>query len=140
MQKKILLVDDDRAVRESLTRVLEMENYWVLPVPDGVEALKVAASTPLDLVLLDLNLPHKSGWDTFEQLTRDNPFLSVIIITARTGQLTTSLGAGAAALLEKPLDLPELLLAMRNVLAEPPEVRLSRIAGHAENFHYATRR
>jgi two-component system response regulator MprA len=140
MKKKILLVDDDRAVRESVSRVLEMENYEVLPAPDGLEALKIVASTPVDLVLLDLNMPQKSGWDTFEQITCDNPLLPVIIITARTGQLFTSLGAGAAALLEKPLDLSALLVAMRNILAEPPEIRLSRMAGHAERFHYVTSR
>ena len=91
-------------------------------------------------MLLDLNLPQKSGWDTFEQLTRDNPLLPVIVITARTGQLFTSLGAGAAALLEKPLYVPALLVAMRHILAEPPEVRLSRLTGHAERFHYVTPR
>ena len=137
MKKRILLVDDDRAVRESLGRVLTMENFLVLPAADGIEALNIAVATKLDLVILDLNMPRQSGWDTFEKLTRENPFLPVIIITARSGQLFTSLGAGVAALLEKPLDMARLMTTIEAVLAESGEVRLARVAGRSAEFHYA---
>ena len=65
MKKKILLVDDDPGVRRMLLRVLEEEDYVVLPAANGVEALEVARATAPDLVLLDLNLPMQNGWDTF---------------------------------------------------------------------------
>jgi CheY-like chemotaxis protein len=119
--KTVLLVDDDPAVREVVGRVLMAEGYVVLHAANGLEALGAAAANPIDLVLLDLNMPGQGGWETFEKLTADNPLLGVIIITARSNQLFTSLGAGVGA---------------RVVLAEPPEVRLARLAGRRTDFHY----
>ena len=136
MHKRILLVDDDLGVRRMLQRVLEEEDYVVVPAADGMEALRAAASRAPDLVLLDLNLPLKNGWDTFERLTTDNPRLPVIIITARPNQLFPALASGAAALMEKPLDLPKLLRTIQDLLAEAPAARRARTAGRATEFHY----
>lgn len=137
MKKKILLVDDDPAVREMLTRVLTEENYIVIPAANGQEALDLAATAEPNLVLLDLNLPVKNGWDTFERLTAERPILPVVIITARPNQLFTALGAGAGALMEKPLDFPTLLQTIRALLDEPVELRLARLSGERADFHYA---
>jgi two-component system response regulator MprA len=136
MKNKLLLVDDDPAVRESLTNVLIGEGYEVVPVANGIEATEMAASQPVDLVLLDLNLPKRNGWDTFESLTRQNPRLPVIIITARPNQLFAALAAGVGALMEKPLDFPKLLQTIRNLLAEPDDARLARLVGKPGEFHY----
>ena len=136
MKKRILLVDDDSGVRQMLMRLLTLEDYHVLPAANGEEALQICATNEVDLVLLDLNLPKQSGWDIFERLTTDNPLLPFIIITARPNQLFLALGAGAGALLEKPLDFPELLRTMKSLLAESPEVRLARMAGNPTEFHY----
>jgi len=134
--KKILIVDDDPTVRVMLTRVLVGEGYQVWAAANGVAALAIAALAQVDLVLLDLNLPGQSGWDTFERLTAENPLLAVIIITARPNQLFTAMGAGVAALLEKPLDFPKLLQTVGNLLAESAESRLARAAGNASDFLY----
>jgi DNA-binding response OmpR family regulator len=83
-----------------------------------------------------LNLPKRNGWDTFESLTRQNPRLPVIIITARPNQLFPALAAGVGALMEKPLDFPKLLQTIRNLLAEPAEARLARLVGKPGEFHY----
>jgi DNA-binding response OmpR family regulator len=136
MRTKILLVDDDAAIRQMLGRLLADEGYAVLPAANGEEALALAAATKVDLLLLDLNLPVKNGWETFEQITCDNPVLPIIIITARPNQLFPALAAGAAALMEKPLDFPKLLQAIRTLLDEPTETRLARIAGRPAEFHY----
>jgi len=125
----ILIVDDDANVREMLRRVLVGEGYEVVTAGDGAQALQIAAATKIDLVLLDLNLPAMDGWDTFERLTAGNPALAVIIITARTGQQVTTEHAGAGALLEKPLDFPNLLRTMHDLLSEPLETRLARLTG-----------
>src|SRR5258706_9380248 len=109
MKTKILLVDDDPGIREMLGRVLEEQGYMALPAGNGRDALDLAEATDIDLVLLDLNLPVKNGWDTFEQITSRNPLTPVIIITARPNQLFPALAAGAGALMEKPLDFPKLL-------------------------------
>ena len=136
MKKKILLVDDDRAVSESVAEVLVAENYIVLPAANGEEALHMAAATRFDLVLLDLNMPVKNGWDTFERLTAENPLLPIIIVTARPNQLFAALAAGVGALIEKPLDFPRLLKTIRDLLAEPPKLRLARLTGRPAEFHY----
>jgi CheY-like chemotaxis protein len=136
MKVKILLVDDDAGVRRMLQRVLEEEGYSVVAAANGVEALESAQSIVPDLVLLDLNLPVQNGWQTLERLAAENPLLPVIIITARPNQLFSALASGAGALMEKPLDLPKLLRTIRDLLAEPAEARLARMAGQRAEFHY----
>jgi len=134
---RILLVDDDATVRDSLSDVLVTEGYVIVPAIDGQQALALAGSSQFDLVLLDLNMPVKNGWDTFEQLTREHPLLPIIIVTARPNQLFTAVGAGAGALLGKPLDIPTLLRTVRRMLAESTEIRLARLAGRETEFHYS---
>ncbi len=140
LKGRILIVDDDPSVREMLTRVLAGEGYSVSAAADGEEALKIVGSHRIDLVLLDLRMPGKSGWDTFERITTLSPLVSVIIITAHSNQLFTALGAGAGALLEKPLDFPKLLQTVSNLLSEPSAQRLARLAGRRVDFHYGSPR
>jgi DNA-binding response OmpR family regulator len=134
--KRILLVDDDPTVRDSLNEVLVAEGYAVIPAENGQQALDLANQLPVDLVLLDLNMPFKNGWDTFERLTAEHPLLLIVIVTARPNQLFTALSAGAGALLEKPMDMPTLLQTMAQLLAETAEQRLARLAGKKTEFHY----
>lgn len=135
-KKRILVVDDDPSVREMLTRVLLGEGYLALSASDGAEALEIVGGASVDLVLLDLNMPVKNGWDTFERLTAENPLLPIIVITARPNQLFTALGSGVGALLEKPLDFPKLLQTISALFAESAESRLARMTGKAAEFHY----
>jgi len=135
-QKRILIVDDDPSVREMLGRVLRDEGYTIVLAGSGQEALELASVTRIDLVLLDLNMPGRNGWDTFEALTTQNPLLAIVIITARPNQVFTALGAGVGALLEKPLDFPKLLEVIGKLLAEPPETRLARLTGRRAEFRY----
>ena len=136
MRKTILLVDDDAAVRDGIANVLIGEGYEVTTAANGVEAIELAQRYSMDLVLLDLNLPRKNGWDTFETLSRQKPWVPFIIITARPNQLFSALAAGAGALLEKPLDYPKLLQTIRDLLDEPLETRIARLAGKPAEFHY----
>jgi CheY-like chemotaxis protein len=134
--KKILLVDDDAAIRRFLLRLLTGEGYSVLTAENGEEALEFAAAAKFDLVLLDLNMPEKDGWETFEELTQEHPLLPVIVITARPNQLFAALAAGVGALLEKPLDLTRLLEEIPRLLQEPRQERLARLAGRPSVFSY----
>jgi CheY-like chemotaxis protein len=134
--KRVLLVDDDPTVRDSLNDVLVSEGCVVIPAENGQQALDLAAGFSVDIALLDLNMPVKNGWDTFERLTFEHPLIPIIIITARPNQLFTALGAGAGALLEKPMDIPTLLRTMEKLLAESAEQRLARLAGRKTEFHY----
>lgn len=134
--RRILLVDDDPTVRDSLNDVLLAEGYHVIPAENGQQALDLVSQSAVDLVLLDLNMPIKNGWDTFERLTTEHPFIPVIIVTARPNQFFMALNAGAGALLEKPMDIPVLLQTMNKLLAESGEERLARLAGKKAEFYY----
>ena len=134
--KRVLLVDDDFTVRESLSDVLVAEGYAVIPAENGQQALDLAARLPVDLALLDLNMPVKNGWDTFERLTAEHPLIPIIIATARPNQLFTALNAGVGALMEKPMDIPALIRTMEELLVETGEQRLARLAGKITEFHY----
>ncbi len=137
MKTKVLLVDDDISVIAALSGVLRSEGYDVIQAFDGNAALQNFHTVGgAAIVLLDLNMPVKGGWDTFEQFTAINPLLPIIIITARPDQHPLAAGAGVAALMEKPLDIPLLLETMRNLLAESPETRLARIAGGNPRTRY----
>jgi putative two-component system response regulator len=137
-QSRILLADDDRSVLDALGAVLESEGFEVIRAANGHEAVEKFREHRTDLVLLDLNMPVKGGWDTFEQLTSINPLLPVIVITARPDAYPAAMAAGVAALMEKPLDIPVLLEAMRDLLAEPAEQRLSRITTRQPQTHHLT--
>ena len=127
------MVDDDPGVREALMSVLLQEGYFALPAGGGLQALALAASRPVDLVLLDLNLPEQNGWDTFEQLAARHPHIPVIIATGRPNQFSTALSVGAGALLEKPFDIPTLLQTIAQLLTPPPAAPL---AGWKAEFCY----
>ena len=84
---------------------------------------------PPDLVLLDLNMPDQNGLQAFEAMCRAASRVPVCIITAEPHQAKRAAQLGAAALMEKPLDLPRLLQVLRDLLAEPVETRRARAAG-----------
>ena len=136
MKHTILLVDDDPAVRDAVANVLAGEGYDVVPAANGFEAIDLAEQRSMDLVLLDLNMPKKNGWETFEVLSRRKPWVPFVIITARPNQLFSALAAGAGALMEKPLEFDRLLQTIRELLAEPMEARIARLAGEPAEFHY----
>ncbi len=134
-KKKILLVDDDPAIRQILLRLLAEEGHQVETAPNGLEAIEMLDNS-VDLVLLDLNMPVKDGWDTFEELSIRYPGLPIILITARSNQFFPALASGVGALLEKPFDFVKLFDTIRTLLEEPAEARLARIAGRPALFQY----
>lgn len=110
MKPKILLVEDDPSVHDALATLLRGEGYEVLSAVNAAEAMQAYQNVQdVNLVLLDLNLPEESGWELFERLVRLDPRLPIVVITARPHQETLAESAGAAAFMEKPLNLPLLL-------------------------------
>lgn len=126
---KILVVDDDRQIRESLLKVLRAEGYEVALAAEGREGIEKFNAGQIDLLLLDLNLTGDNGWDLFETLTSQNPLLPIVIITGRANQEELAAGAGVGALLRKPLNVPVLLQTIADLLAESAETRLKRLVG-----------
>ena len=128
MKDKILLADDDGAVRRSLAGVLESEGFDVLTAEGGREAVREFVVEPPDLVLLDVGMPGKNGWEVLDVIERFQPFIPVIIITARANQYERAVVSGVDALMEKPLDLPLLVDTIRRLLDEPESARRARLS------------
>jgi CheY-like chemotaxis protein len=126
---RVLLVDDDLSVLDALGSVIESEGFELIRAADGHQAIEKFYQRPVDIVLLDLMMPVKNGWDTFERLATINPLLPIIIITAQSDAYSSPMATGVARLMQKPLDIPVLLETMRELLAEPVAERLSRVAG-----------
>lgn len=118
MKYKLLIIDDDHSVRESLTKLLELERYEVYPARDASEALDYFNSRPIDLVVLDINLGSDNGWQVFETMTVKNPFVPTIVVTAERGQWEQAVTFGVEGLIEKPIDVPAFLKLIRDLLAE----------------------
>lgn len=133
---KILLVDDDPAIRQIVLRLLTEEGFSVHTAANGIEAVQLTGAVRYDLILLDLKMPLKNGWEAFEEISTKNPLLPFIIITACSNQLFTALASGVGALLEKPLDCVLLLRTIYQLLDEPAGARLARAAGHPLTFQH----
>lgn len=123
MRKKILVADDDTAVRESLINALSYENYLPLGATSWDKALELMNTAEPDLVLLDVNLPGRQGWAIFEQFISKRPSLPIIALTARSGQPFAASGAAVSTRMEKPFDFFQLLGVIRDLLHENAEPR-----------------
>lgn len=115
---RILVADDDQAVRESLRRSLTFNGYEVTLASDGVEARDAATSEQPDLVLLDVNMPGIDGLEVCRQLRASGNQLPILMLTARVevGDRVLGLDAGADDYLPKPFALEELLARIRALL------------------------
>ena len=131
VHSRILVADDDSLVRGSLAAVLESEGYVVDEARNGVEAVSRAIEYSPDLVLLDLNMPHWDGWTAFSQLDRVTPLLPVIVITARPNQYEKAVRLGVDAFMEKPLNIPVLVRAIKRLTSEDEKRHDRRITNPA---------
>ena len=118
MGAHLVIAEDDRAVRESVTRALELEGYTVTAVTDGVAALEAASSPDVDLLLLDLGMPNMDGLTVCRRLRSAGSRLPILVLTARTevSDRVSGLDAGADDYLPKPFSLDELLARLRSLL------------------------
>jgi two-component system, OmpR family, response regulator MprA len=116
---KILVVDDERAVRESLRRALELEGYEIELAADGREALeRLEAEAQPDAVILDVLMPGVDGLEVCRRLRRSGSRLPVLMLTARDAveNRVAGLDAGADDYVTKPFALEELLARIRALL------------------------
>lgn len=115
---RVLIADDDQAVRDSLERTLRFEGYAVDIAGDGVEALARAADTPPDLLVLDVTMPIMGGLEACRQLRAAGDRTPILMLTARDGisDRVAGLDAGADDYLVKPFALQELLARVRALL------------------------
>ena len=115
--RRILLVEDEKAIRDAVTAYLERENYWVTAVGDGQEALEEFGKHHFDLVILDLMLPRVPG-ERVCRAIRDNSDVPIIMLTAK-GEVEDriiGLELGADDYLIKPFSPRELVARARALL------------------------
>jgi len=118
-QTCVLLAEDDRALRRFLEVVLERAGYQVIPASDGLEAMKVALSSPIDVVVTDAMMPNISGHE-FCRFLRNSPALAhlpVIILSALERKDTTNDANQADAFLSKPVSGERLIECIEELLA-----------------------
>jgi two-component system response regulator MprA len=117
-QSRVLVVDDDRAVRESLRRSLEFNGYTVSLASDGAEALASIAGHIPDALVIDVMMPRLDGIETTRALRTAGNDLPILVLTARdsVGDRVEGLDAGADDYLTKPFALEELLARLRALL------------------------
>ena len=118
---RILVVDDDAAVRESLRRALGLESYDVELAGDGADALERLGDSnapEIDAIVLDVAMPHVDGLQVCRRLRRDGSTLPVLMLTARdeVADRVAGLDAGADDYVVKPFALEELLARLRALL------------------------
>ena len=153
MAETILIVDDDLDILELLKMNLEPEGYNVRTASDGESALQSACMDPPDLILLDVMMPHKNGFEVIEELKNieDTRNVPVILVTARgqTEDKVLGLDTGADDYITKPFDLREVTARVEAVLGRTRPIKyinplmramgdkfseegLQQLAGHLE--------
>ncbi|QBR93075.1 response regulator transcription factor [Nocardioides euryhalodurans] len=115
---RVLVVDDDKAVRESLRRSLEFNGYDVALAADGAEALATIATVGPDAVIMDVMMPRLDGIEATRAMRSAGHDLPILVLTARdaVGDRVEGLDAGADDYLTKPFALAELLARLRALL------------------------
>jgi len=115
---KILVVDDERAVRESLRRALELEGYEIELADDGLAALAALEGDEPDAMILDVLMPGLDGLEVARRVRREGSRLPILMLTARVevDDRVAGLDAGADDYLTKPFALEELLARVRALL------------------------
>ncbi len=135
MPSRVLVADDDRAIRESLARALELEGYDVATVADGVETLTRVRRDDFDALVVDVMMPGESGLE-FTEALRKTSAVPILMLTARSEAPHRILGleVGADDYVVKPFSVRELLLRIRALLrraqrteSEPEMLRFGRL-------------
>jgi DNA-binding NtrC family response regulator len=125
----ILLIDDEKSIRNVLKDILQHEGYRIEEAADGEQGLQKLAAQPFDLVLCDIKMPKMDGLEVLQQIMQLQPDVPVIMISGH-GTIETAVDAvkkGAFDFIAKPPDLNRLLITIRNALDKNTLVKETRI-------------
>jgi len=114
--KKILIIDDERSIRNALKEILEFEGYSVFDAEDGESGLTILKQQTIDLVFCDIKMPKMDGIEVLAQIIQHNEGIPVVMISGH-GTIDTAVEAikkGAFDFIEKPLDLNRILVTLKN--------------------------
>ncbi len=118
MTKKILLLEDDDILAETLQELLEVRGFGVVRVSSGLEALNITYEERFDLMILDVNVPHMDGFDFLSEMRSAGEGTPALFITARTDIASIAKGfeVGADDYIKKPFDFQELMIRIEALL------------------------
>lgn len=122
---KILIIDDERSIRNSLREILEYEGYEVKDAADGIEGFKIASEEKFDIILSDIKMPKMDGLELLEKI-KESDIDSQIIMISGHGTIETAVEAirkGAFDFIAKPLDLNRVLITLKNALTNSTLVK-----------------
>lgn len=116
--KKILVIEDDPAILKGLTTSLEEEGYKVSSATDGIAGYNLAKSQNIDLIILDVMLPNKDGFEICRDLRKDGINTPILMLTSKKEEIDKVLGLeiGADDYVTKPFSLRELLARIKAIL------------------------
>jgi DNA-binding response OmpR family regulator len=120
---KILVIDDDPEMRSALEQTLKLAGHDVMLAEDGEQGLKVLRDQPANLVITDIFMPNKEGFETINTLRKDFPNVPIIAISGRPelgNVLAIARRLGSVRTLAKPFQSPELLAAVEEALQTKP--------------------
>lgn len=115
---KILVIDDERSIRNTLKEILEYEHYSVQLAENGIDGLKLIDSEKFDIILCDIKMPQMDGMEVLDKIFEKSIDTPVVMISGH-GNIDTAVEAikkGAFDFIEKPLDLNRLLITIRNAM------------------------
>ncbi len=119
MTATVLIADDDRAIRDSLSLALRLEGYSVLLVDDGDTALHSLQASHVDVVVIDISMPRRlDGLSACRAMRASNDRTPVLVLTARTRASDQSASVAAGDFLTKPFDFAELAVRLKRPIAE----------------------
>lgn len=129
LKERILVVEDDRSVREAVERALQFEGYDVATARDGAEALHAVLNDAPDAIVLDVMMPHVDGLEACRRIRARGDTTPILMLTARheVSDRVDGLDAGADDYMVKPFALEELLARIRALLR--------RSTGHTTEVH-----
>lgn len=114
--KKILIIDDERSIRNALKEILEFEGFNVIDAEDGANGLIILKQHEIDLVFCDIKMPKMDGIEVLDQIIQNHEGIPVVMISGH-GTIDTAVEAikkGAFDFIEKPLDLNRILVTLKN--------------------------
>jgi two-component system, NtrC family, nitrogen regulation response regulator NtrX len=126
---KILIIDDERSIRNSLKEIIEYENHEVETAENGVLGLELINSTTFELVFCDIKMPGMDGIEVLDKLLETHPEIPVVMISGH-GNIETAVECikkGAFDFIEKPLDLNRIVVTIKNAIDKTNLVQESKV-------------